>query len=79
MARSCFDTLKKQLLRIRNIKHLHGHYVIHPVIPAKAGIQGFADALQAEDWTPAFAGVSAPGSRRELRGASPLSEDAHFR
>ena len=31
------------------------------------------------DWIPAFAGMSAPGSRRDLRGASPLSGDVHSR
>ncbi|MEN6440762.1 MAG: hypothetical protein ABFD97_19495, partial [Syntrophobacter sp.] len=48
-ARLYLIPLKKQLLRVINIKDLHGNSVIHPVIPAEAGIQGFANASQAED------------------------------
>jgi len=40
---------------LSDIKGLHGHCAIYPVIPAEAGIQGFANTSQAEDWILAFA------------------------
>jgi len=59
---ACFtlrQPLNKQLFTVSNIKRLSCRYVMHPVIPAKAGIHALCDTLQAEDRAPAFAGAAA--------------------
>ena len=64
-----------------------GRHYLHPAAIVEQPIGEFRRwrKLQAKQdapvrqFLPALAGMSAPGSRRDLRGASPLSGDAHSR
>ncbi len=49
---------------------LHGHHFMQSIIPAKAPAHCSSSTSQAEDWTPAFAGVTV-GQDRPLFFAAP--------